>query len=166
MPLLIWHPGRLTRRYIAGQRATYVSPLALFLFSVFLMFAVFSAIGGLFTFEPPTMRNTGSNNITAIRADGTSVADDQILAIDGVGDAYRWLNAGYIRAKQNPPLLFCKLQTNAYKFSWALIPLSLPFVWLLFLHRRRYRRDYGAYDHLVFVTYSTAFMSLGMMCWP
>jgi hypothetical protein len=39
------------------------------------------------------------------------------------------------------------------------IPISLPFLWLLFLHRRRYRR-YKGYDHLVFVTYSIAFMSL------
>src|SRR3954464_897115 len=35
-PLLVAFPGRLTRRYIDGQRKTYVSPLALFLFMVFL----------------------------------------------------------------------------------------------------------------------------------
>src|SRR4051812_37409011 len=40
LPLLVWRPGELTRRYIEGQRATFVSPVALFLFSVFLMFAV------------------------------------------------------------------------------------------------------------------------------
>ncbi len=39
LPLLAWKPGELTRRYIEGQRATFVSPIALFLFSVFLMFA-------------------------------------------------------------------------------------------------------------------------------
>jgi hypothetical protein len=38
----------------------------------------------------------------------------------------------------------------------------VPFVWLLFLHRRRYRQ-YKAYDHTVFVTYSIAFMSLGLI---
>ena len=66
------------------------------------------------------------------------------------------------KAQENPELVAYKLQTNAYKFSWALIPISVPFVWLLFLHRRRYRR-YGAYDHVVFVTYSIAFMSLGLI---
>lgn len=40
LPLLIWKPGELTRRYIDGQRASFVSPIALFLFCVFLMFAV------------------------------------------------------------------------------------------------------------------------------
>ena len=49
-----------------------------------------------------------------------------------------------------------KLQANAYKFSWLLIPLSIPFVWLTFAWRRRFK----AYDHAIFVTYSLAFMSL------
>ena len=40
LPMLAFQPGELTRRYIAGERARFVSPLALFLFSVFLMFAV------------------------------------------------------------------------------------------------------------------------------
>jgi hypothetical protein len=75
---------------------------------------------------------------------------------------WKRLDQGLKKANENPALLFYKLQTNAYKFSWALIPLSLPFLWLLFLHRRRYRQ-YKAYDHLVFVTYSIAFMSLGLI---
>ena len=37
-----------------------------------------------------------------------------------------------------------------------LIPISVPFVWLLFAWRRRY----GLYDHTVFVTYSLCFMTL------
>ena len=47
LPLLAWRPGELTRRYIDGERAKFVSPMALFLFSVFLMFAVASFSGGL-----------------------------------------------------------------------------------------------------------------------
>ena len=42
IPELLFHPGRLTRRYIEGERAKFVSPMALYLFTVFLMFAVFS----------------------------------------------------------------------------------------------------------------------------
>jgi hypothetical protein len=45
LPLLAWRPGELTRRYISGQRARFVSPLALFLFSVFLLFATFQLVG-------------------------------------------------------------------------------------------------------------------------
>src|SRR5687768_4162027 len=53
LPLLAWRPGELTRRYVAGERARFVSPMALFLFSVFLMFAVFSSIGGPFGSDSP-----------------------------------------------------------------------------------------------------------------
>ena len=42
IPMLIFRPGQLTRRYIDGQRARFVSPLGLFLFMTFLMFFVFS----------------------------------------------------------------------------------------------------------------------------
>ena len=45
LPLLFWRPGELTRRYIEGERAQFISPLALFLFTIFLTFAVFNAIG-------------------------------------------------------------------------------------------------------------------------
>ncbi|MEO7240329.1 MAG: DUF3667 domain-containing protein, partial [Sphingomicrobium sp.] len=47
LPLLAWRPGELTRRYIDGQRARFVSPIALFLFAVFMMFAVVGFSGTL-----------------------------------------------------------------------------------------------------------------------
>ena len=46
LPRLLFAPGRLTRDYVYGKRAGYIAPLALFLFSVFLMFFVFGTIGG------------------------------------------------------------------------------------------------------------------------
>ena len=46
VPMLAWRPGQLTRRYIEGQRARFISPIALFLFSVFLLFATIQLIGG------------------------------------------------------------------------------------------------------------------------
>jgi hypothetical protein len=66
------------------------------------------------------------------------------------------INEGLGKAAKNPELLFYKIKTNAYKFSWALIPISVPFVWLLFPFSRRFR----LYDHTVFVTYSLCFMML------
>lgn len=45
LPMLVLRPGELTRRYIAGERARFVSPLAMFLFSVFLMFASYGVLG-------------------------------------------------------------------------------------------------------------------------
>lgn len=42
IPALIFKPGHLTKHYIQGKRTSFVSPLALFLFLIFLMFFVFS----------------------------------------------------------------------------------------------------------------------------
>jgi hypothetical protein len=224
LPMLAWRPGELTRRYVQGERARFVSPMALFLFSVFLMFAVISAFGGPFGGGTPaeeraeTVREyraeraeneaelkelTAEYNEAKATGKATASIQAQIDAVrlemkleeeeyrrdiqlanaeearerqapKGKGDEgeYRsdfrligetgWttFDKAVEKASKNRSLLFYKLQTNAYKFSWALIPISVPFVWLLFLHRRRYRQ-YRAYDHVVFVTYSIAFMSLG-----
>jgi hypothetical protein len=70
--------------------------------------------------------------------------------------APRWLSTSVEAAAKNPDLTFYKLQNNASKFSWLIIPLSVPFVWLLFPFSRRFRM----YDHTVFVTYSLCFMML------
>ena len=43
LPLLTFKPGQITRRYINGERAKFVSPMAMFLFSVFAMEPTFSA---------------------------------------------------------------------------------------------------------------------------
>ena len=46
LPRLVTRPGTMTYDYIHGQRARYVSPLALFLFSIFLMFFAFATLIG------------------------------------------------------------------------------------------------------------------------
>ena len=245
LPLLARRPGELTRRYVAGQRASFVSPMALFLFSVFLMFAVFSTIGGPIgngsSFKKPETtaeqraearrefareRAESLRELNDLKAErgrlaaaaqptagvdaqirraetelalqerlfrqalalidteekqetGSAGADKKTVAgpakkaaaaadsgeltlVSGADSLNDWFRKSYRKAKENPSLLAYKLQSNAYKFSWALIPISVPFLWLLFLHRRRYRQ-FKAYDHTVFVTYSISFMSLGVI---
>src|SRR5690348_10136458 len=49
LPMLAWKPGEMTRRYIAGERARFISPVALYLFTVFAMFAVLNFNGALGT---------------------------------------------------------------------------------------------------------------------
>jgi hypothetical protein len=46
LPMLAFRPGTLTRNYVMGQRARYVAPFAMFLFSIFAMFLVFAFSGG------------------------------------------------------------------------------------------------------------------------
>lgn len=193
LPLLAFKPGELTRRYIAGERAKFVSPMAMFLFSVFAMFAVFQMVGISAPTDLPTnfigaeednpFQSGVRAQINSLEQERSnlSAADPRRKAIDkelavlgsmlgsgtsktasgdatGVGSSgIDWLDKGIIgKWKKNPSLMLYKLQANGYKFSWLLIPLSVPFMWLMFAWRRRFK----AYDHAVFVTYSLSFMSL------
>jgi hypothetical protein len=56
LPMVVFRPGTLTRNYVYGKRARYLSPLTLFLFSIFLMFFVFSF------FDPPGQASIRSTN--------------------------------------------------------------------------------------------------------
>lgn len=202
LPLLVWKPGQLTREYIDGRRASYVSPIALFLFCVFLLFAVVKSAS--FDFADAVNVNVNGKTVVGLEANLAEVkrleqerarlvsAGKQTDAVDGEIegrksgiDAIRKLNdpasleeaaaaaqaksdkplldsnipalnAIFKQASENPQLAIYKLQSNAYKFAWALIPISVPFVWLLFAFKRRFH----LYDHTVFVTYSLCFMML------
>lgn len=44
LPMLFFRPGTLTRNYVFGKRARYLSPLTTFLFSIFFMFFAFSFV--------------------------------------------------------------------------------------------------------------------------
>jgi hypothetical protein len=187
LPLLAWKPGELTRRYIDGQRASFVSPIALFLFCVFFMFSVIGltsqSFSGKASADAAREIQKDETKLTALqnqRASATGPVaaklDEKIADLKSEMTALQAVKAGKIdaasfkiqndwlggldeglgKAAQNPELLFYKLKTNAYKFSWALIPISVPFVWLLFPFSRRFR----IYDHTVFVTYSLCFMML------
>lgn len=191
LPLLITRPGALTRRYIDGQRARFVSPLALFLFSVFLMFAAIQQTGstnagaitangadGKLVHGVPAidlkLKELAVERATAVKDhDDTDDIDAQIAVLKTArlaaantdGSALKlpqsstglsFLDNTLGKVRENPELAIYKVQMHAYKFSWLLIPISVPFVWLLFPFNRRF----PLYDHTVFVTYSLAFMTL------
>jgi len=189
LPLLAWKPGELTRRYIEGQRARFVSPIALFLFCVFITFAVVGLTSGTMHASAQARADAAKElskdqtKLTVLQgkrvgATGVEAAalDKKINSLKGEMTALQAVKDGKIdpgtfkiqsdwlggidedlgNAAKNPELLFYKIKTNAYKFSWALIPISVPFVWLLFPFSRRFR----LYDHTVFVTYSLCFMML------
>ncbi len=268
LPQLFWNPGQLTRRYVHGERAKFVSPLALFLFTVFLTFAAVSWLAPdnssiIFDEENAAKqyqedRKEILDDIAKLQADkkvadaenqpgrewrdaeiarnqrdlkalddsrGTEArqseqAKQQITqekaksdvkiaqleaqlqkardageptadiekalegerveakVISGALTGLKQVTSGKIdgdwtftdlefpgskelneaakHAMDNPQLVLYKIQSSAYKYSWALIPISVPFVWLLFFWRRRFKM----FDHAVFVTYSLTFMML------
>jgi Protein of unknown function (DUF3667) len=210
LPMLALHPGQLTRRYVHGERARFISPLALFLFSVFLMFAVVGQLGDITKLTEAVKKNSEQSTAqemaqeakdadtqiaeliaerenlakvgkptkdidaelfgarTARRAIGVAAAAAGAkdakgieIGIDEKGEfasntGWAKLDKAINYANKNRELTLYKIQSSAYKYSWALIPLSLPFMWLLFF----WRREFHLYDHVVFVTYSLCFMTM------
>jgi hypothetical protein len=213
LPLLIGRPGLLTRRYIDGQRVRYVSPLALFLFMVFLMFFVVSSITSSGTNSDeasPAERADAREQLVAVLdgarkkvaestaslsnaaddaerieaeqeleaarteertaaavlsvfdkasstspAEATLITGEELKALTGwdFGTKASTVIEGF---KENPELQLYKLKNTAYKFAFMLIPISLPFLWLMFF----WKPNVTAYDHIVFSLYSLSFMSL------
>lgn len=248
LPLLAFRPGTLTRDYIHGKRARYISPLAIFLLTVFTMFFVFAFTGDMVvnanTEEAALELEEARASIVQLRTDAveadaaliaaraaeaaiplTVPADDpsreaaretledaeelasdkardlrivertlttlerviaeapvtvgedgvtQTTTISGfdvfydqVAEAARageiTVNTGFksidkkiLEKLMNPELAVYKIQNTAYKFSFLLVPISLPFMWLLFF----WKRGVTLFDHAVVVLYSLSFMSL------
>ncbi|MEZ6022183.1 MAG: DUF3667 domain-containing protein [Hyphomonadaceae bacterium] len=242
LPMLAFRPGTLTRNYVYGKRARYISPLALFLFTIFFMFAVFAFTGAT---APVNITETGSvadaqaaldeartnlaeaqaslDEVTAnpdpdqpeglevslarntlilaqedlerreqtllraqqreaAAASGANPQTNEIVQIgvdatDGEPAELTWQDvargiaesedfvviAGWdsfnhkAREKlRDPDFALYKIQQAAYKFSFLLIPISLPFIALLFL----WKRGVTLYDHVVFALYSLSFVSI------
>ena len=226
LPLLWLNPGKLTREWVEGKRTRYVSPLAIFLFTLFVMFFALS-------FAPHPDSKTGEaalservaaqrvglaeaeKSLAQARAEitardnkaglmGVEVAqkmvEDRRAALarteaeqrEGRPDGLKpgsWqasikdmatgesgetklkvmgkdaekeghgIGATVLKKLQNPDLAVYKFQQTVYKFAFLLVPLSIPFVALLFL----WKRSFTLYDHGVFVLYSLTFMAMLLM---
>ncbi|UTP37904.1 DUF3667 domain-containing protein [Phenylobacterium sp. LH3H17] len=221
LPLLVLNPGKLTREWVHGKRTRYVSPLAMFLFTVFVMFMLLSfmptpgqepdkttgaaASSGTRLFNAANAVNQAETalNDAPKGTDAASVARRAALQerVDGARAALEEANkamednptppdvaalsadwAKEVRAKaesgewkantgnkalddklnkklKNPELALYKIQQTFYKFSFLLVPISLPFVAALFL----WKRGFTFYDHGVFVLYSLTFMAMLIM---
>jgi len=230
VPMLVLNPGRLTREWVEGKRSRYVSPLGLFLFTIFLMFFILSFGGGQaikmgsIDDRLATAREAVAEQHLAVAEARTAVAkaqgkattapasdretadaelgeartalDDAVKGLAGAGaevtrlqglkaqgprrdgfESGSWqaeihdavaqdkvkVNVGneslkkkILKKLSNPDLAFYKIQQTLYKFAFLLVPLSIPFVALLFL----WKRQFTLYDHGVFVLYSLTFMAM------
>ncbi len=245
-PLLFFKPGALTYRYVHGQRVRFVSPMALFFFSIFLMFFAFAAV------DPTKMMHAqvdvpadaradiqaalkdAQDNFEEAQRDSDSAkagddkaekqatekalrrakaaldlatkaanavppepAPDSAAAdkppVDGPAadqatpnkpaepDIFDWratlkelgtskkldfagrpeMTARARASLSDPDLLVYKLKNTASEYSFLLVPMSVPFVWMLFMFRRRLH----LYDHVIFVLHSLSFMALFAASW-
>ena len=264
LPMVVFRPGTLTRNFVYGQRARYISPLALFLFTIFLMFFVFAFAMPPVNLNAPVpnaSQETAGNlaeareelaqaqrqladaqahpdpdqpaglearlaqtavNVAQTQVDrlerqlAESQAEEATQATPGVSLSAGAPQAGVsvhvgpdsppatteeapttaspapeahasgqrtwadelreaarrddfvviggmpelnerIRHKfENPELALYKIQQAAYKFSFLLAPLSLPFIALLFF----WKRGVTLYDHMAYALYALSFAAI------
>lgn len=207
IPRLVFRPGQLTREWVEGKRTRYVSPLAMFLFTVFVMFMLLSyapepkasGVGrqavatadltrrnselaearAALKDAPPESRAEAElavklaqanvdkaksrlgNTPKAAEVDGwqEDLAAEAKSGQLGFSVGNKKLDEKIQQKFENPELALYKLQQTFYKFSFLLVPISIPFVALLFI----WKRGFTLYDHGVFVLYSLTFMSLLIM---
>ncbi|MDL2354971.1 MAG: DUF3667 domain-containing protein [Pseudomonadota bacterium] len=91
-----------------------------------------------------------SRAVAAADASGTDKDDFSVTTGNpGIDTAIK-------NAVKNPEFTLYKLKNAASKFSFLLVPISLPFLWLMFF----WKRGVTMYDHAVFSLYSLSFMAL------
>jgi hypothetical protein len=190
-----------------GKRARYVSPLALFLFTIFVMFMALSyapapkqavlerrdftaaeiaklrtdvakaraALEGVGPEQRPLLykaveaaeqrvKAAETGRTTALSSPGsgdwkTRLAEGVRSGEFTIGTGNKALDEKLRQKAENPEFAIYKLQQTFYKFSFLLVPISIPFVALLFV----WKRGVTLYDHGVFVLYSLTFMSALIM---
>ena len=71
LPRLVGRPGSLTRSYIDGKRARFLTPLATFLLCYFFMFLVFSSVP-----KPGTLNLSDNNNAVEHVSDARESLND------------------------------------------------------------------------------------------
>lgn len=186
LPMLVFRPGTLTRDYIHGKRARFISPLAIFLLTVFTMFVVFAFAGGSTVgldeevhaevaaaaaeptpaeiLPPPAVepeehaeaeggvKVTAEENYNTYASIGRAAREGKLKIQTG----WTYLDKKIQHKLENPELAVYKFQNSAYKFAFLLVPISLPFMWLLFF----WKRGLTLFDHTVFILYSLSFVSL------
>lgn len=197
--MLLFNPGRLTRRFHAGKRTRYLSPIGMLLSAIFILFML-PLVTGLIPENAEEQRQfQATNRSTMLELDaGIKKLEQQVNQAKGErrvelleelsSDIYlrntvariadvptipksrhakllkelhspdeNWIERRFSIIGQewskNPELKLTSLRNTLIKYSWLLIPLTLPTMMLLMPggHRNRFK-------HVLFAGYSLAFM--------
>ena len=187
LPMLAWCPGDLTRRYVEGERVRFISPIGLYLFTVFLMFAVLGLTGALGELRiDGSLENTikaeqlklgrmeRQRSMAADKGGSTAPFDKQIAEVRADLEALDKLKAGqapivmdegdsapkWLRdaaARAAADPRGTMTKVQQAASSYSWLLIPLSVPVLRLLFPLRRRR---LYDHTVFVTYSLSFAML------
>lgn len=197
--LLAVNPGKLTRRFHEGKRKRYLSPMAMLVSSIFLLFTLplltqlvpvdediqlqeklidldnIRELDQLIEEEVDAIhKSTGEERESHIEDLAVNISSRNLLAkLNDVPEIPRSRHAKILmeveeedetwidrrltemveKFDQNPELMASTVRSNLIKYSWALIPLTLPILMFVMPGGVRDR-----FKHALFAGYSLSFM--------
>jgi hypothetical protein len=170
LSLLILHPGRLTREYLAGRRQRYVLPLRLYLSASFVFFVVARLISpsgapqdmvvGKMLQPPGAIATAPADAENRIR-NGAAVklCDEEDATCDRIN---RWLGPVVQRWRDHPQQAQLELRNRfAASVPYAMFALLPLFAALVALVYRKRRMLYG--EHLVFSLHVHTFCFIALL---
>ncbi len=156
-PALALRPGKLTRDYIDGHRASQIPPLRLFLVVLLLVFFIGSVTGGKSEF----FRFNGAAD-PAARALAEKQIDQLNVRLNGVKSdvANGWIRPRLKAVLENPERFRLVLESQAERFAFLTLPLATLLLTVLFAFQRRF----FIFDHTIFALHSLSFQGLLYCC--
>jgi hypothetical protein len=165
LPKLVYQPGKLTRSYLDGHRATQIPPFRLYLVVLLLVF--FS--GGLaFSGKGP---NPAHINVTRPDAPGlhAAIKANEVLAdedkvdlseavsqLDKVQSRPGYWNERAKHAVEKPEAFLHALEQWGHRFAILMLPIAAAMLSVLFL----FKKGVYVFDHLIFSMHSLSFQGL------
>jgi hypothetical protein len=152
-PALVLHPGKLTRDYIAGHRASQIPPLRLFLVVLLLVFFIGSVTGG----KADLFKMNGAEDPAArARAEAQIDKLDVQIGAQKSDAAARWIRPRLKAVLEDPERFKLVLESQAERFAFLSLPVATLLLSLLFVFQRRFY----IFDHSIFALHSLSFQGL------
>jgi len=152
LPPLIARPGRLTRDYLDGHRASQIPPFRLFLIVLVVVF-----FAGSLNLQKYPVNYPLRPADTFIARDPSDRADfKQAYDAMQAKPETRWLANRLQIAWKNPEALMRSMEGWAHQFAILLLPIAALMLSLLFV----FKRGVYVFDHLIFSMHSLSFQGL------
>jgi hypothetical protein len=153
LPALIAQPGKLTRDYLDGRRASQIPPFRLFLIVLVIVF-----FAGSLNFQKNPVNYDLKPQDSFIARDPGDRADFQQAydAMQHANPQSRWLANQLSIAWKNPQALVQAMTQWAHQFAILMLPIAALMLSLLFV----FKRGVYVFDHLIFSMHSLSFQGL------
>ena len=153
VPALIVTPGKLTRDYLDGHRASQIPPFRLFLIVLVVVF-----FAGSLSLQRYPVNLDGVRPENAFFASDPGDQADFKRAFDALRAKpdTRWIVGRGERAVKDPQAVLRSMGEWGHQFAILMLPIAAVLLSLLFV----FKRGVYVFDHLIFAMHSLSFQGL------